>query len=150
MFDLSNLKDTTRPPRRFRRLGRGVGSKRGKTSGRGAKGDGSRQGYRRRFGYEGGQVPLYRKLPIRGFTRGTFEKPSMAVSLTTIDKKFSDGDTVNPETLRAKRLIPRRLPGGIKILAGELTKKLKIEAHAFSSAAKATLEEQKIEHTVIA
>jgi len=149
MFDLSNLKDTTRPPRKFRRVGRGVGSKRGKTSGRGQKGDGSRQGYCRRFGYEGGQVPLYKKLPIRGFTRGTFVKASMAISLTTLDAKFSDGETVNPTTLREKGLIARRLPGGIKILAGELTKKLKIEAHRFSSAALATIQEQKIEYTII-
>ncbi len=149
MFNLSNLKDTSRPRRKFRRLGRGVGSKRGKTAGRGEKGDGSRQGYRRRFGYEGGQVPLYRKLPVRGFTRGTFVKPSIAISLTTLDKKFSDGEIVNFETLREKGLIPRKLPGGIKILAGELTKKLKIEAHAFSGTAKAWLEEKKIEHTVV-
>lgn len=148
MFNLSNIKDTSRPRRKFRRLGRGVGSKRGKTAGRGEKGDGSRQGYRRRFGYEGGQVPLYKKLPIRGFTRGTFVKLSAAISLTTIDKKFSDGETVNFETLREKGLISRKIPGGIKILAGVLTKRVKIEANAFSSTAKATLEEQKIEHTI--
>ena len=149
MFNLSNLKDSTRPQRKFRRLGRGVGSKRGKTSGRGEKGDGSRQGYRRRFGYEGGQVPLYRKLPVRGFTRGSFVKEGKALSLTLINNKFNEGETVCPESLREKGMIPRSLPGGFKVLDGEISKKLKIEAHAFSSAAKAKLEKLNIEHTVI-
>lgn len=150
MFNLSNLKNTTRPTKKVRRIGRGVGSKRGKTAGRGGKGDSARQGYRKRFGYEGGQVPLYRKLPIRGFTRGTFEKQSMAISLSTLEHHFNDGETVNTKTLREKKLIPRRLPGGVKILNGNLTKKLTIEAHAFSASAIATLQEKKINHTVIA
>ncbi len=150
MFNLSNLKNTSRPTKKSRRIGRGIGSKRGKTAGRGGKGDSARQGYRKRFGYEGGQVPLYRKLPIRGFTRGTFAKASMAISLSTLEKNFQDGETVNMISLREKKLIPRRLPGGIKILAGVLTKKVKIEAHAFSAAALATLEEKKISHTVVA
>ncbi len=150
MFNLSNLKNTSRPKKTVRRVGRGTGSKRGKTSGRGGKGDSARQGYRKRFGYEGGQVPLYRKLPIRGFTRGTFVKPSMAVSLKTLEENFQDGETVNLLTLREKGLIPRRLPGGVKILAnGELTKKIHIEANAFSAAAIAKLQEKKISHTVV-
>jgi large subunit ribosomal protein L15 len=149
MFNLSNLKNTSRPTQKSRRIGRGVGSKRGKTSGRGGKGDSARQGYRKRFGYEGGQVPLYRKLPIRGFTRGTFEKASMAISLTTLERNFQDGETVNLSTLREKKLIPRRLPGGVKILAGQLSKQLKIEARAFSSAAMAALDERKIQYTVV-
>src|SRR3990167_8552438 len=136
MFNLSELKDTSRPYKKVQRIGRGIGSKRGATSGRGGKGDSARQGYRKRFGYEGGQVPLYRKLPIRGFTRGRFVKESMAIGLDTIQQYYEDGETVNVATLRAKGLIPRRLPGGIKILAnGELTKKVILEAHAFSGAA---------------
>jgi large subunit ribosomal protein L15 len=149
MFNLSNLKNTSRPTKISRRIGRGIGSKRGKTAGRGGKGDSARQGYRKRFGYEGGQVPLYRKLPIRGFSRGTFVKASMGISLTTLEKNFNDGDTVNLVTLREKKLIPRRLPGGVKILAGELSKKLKIEVRAFSATAKAKLEERKIQHTIV-
>ncbi len=149
MFNLSNLKNTSRPMKKVRRVGRGVGCKRGKTSGRGGKGDSARQGYRKRFGYEGGQVPLYRKLPVRGFTRGTFDKPSMAISLTTLEQYFKEGETVNMESLREKKLIPRRLPGGIKILSGTLNKKMKIEAHAYSAAALKQLEERKISHTVI-
>lgn len=149
MFNLSNLKNTSRPTKISRRIGRGTGSKRGKTAGRGGKGDSARQGYRKRFGYEGGQVPLYRKLPIRGFSRGTFVKESMGISLTTLERNFNEGDTVNLLTLREKKLIPRRLPGGVKILAGEISKKLKIEARAFSATATAMLQEKKIQHTIV-
>lgn len=150
MFNLSNLKNSSRPPKKSRRVGRGPGSKRGKTCGSGGKGDSARQGYRKRFGYEGGQVPLYRKLPVRGFTRGTFVKPSVAISLDTIQASYEDGETVNLATLREKGLVPRKLPGGLKILSnGELTKKVTIEAHAFSEAALAKLQEKKISHTVI-
>lgn len=150
MITLSQLQDTSRPKKKVQRVGRGIGSGRGKTSGRGEKGDGSRSGYKRRYGYEGGQVPLYRKLPIRGFTRGRFEKPSFAVSLAMIEAHFENGETVNLATLREKGLTPRRLPAGIKILSnGELTKKVSIEAHAISEAAKQKLEEKKISFTLV-
>ena len=91
MTDLSTLKDTSRPRKKVQRVGRGIGSKRGATSGRGGKGDSARQGYRKRFGYEGGQVPLYRKLPIRGFTRGRFVKASQAIGLSLIEAHYEDG-----------------------------------------------------------
>ena len=151
MHSLSTLKNTSRPKKTVQRIGRGIGSKRGATSGRGGKGDSARQGYRKRFGYEGGQVPLYRKLPIRGFTRGKFVKPSKHIGLDCIEACFNDGDTVNVASLREKGLIPRRIPGGIKILGnGELKKKVKIEAHAFSEGALEKLQAQKIEYTVVA
>ncbi|HEX2583151.1 MAG TPA: 50S ribosomal protein L15 [Chlamydiales bacterium] len=147
MFNLSELKDTSRPPKKVQRIGRGIGSHRGGHSGKGGKGDSHRSGYRKRFGYEGGQVPLYRKLPIRGFTRGLFAKPKQAISFAKIDQYYGDGETVNLETLREKGLIPRRTPGGIKILAvGELTKKVKIEAHSFSESAKQKLDAQSISY----
>lgn len=150
MLDLSNIKNTSRPKKKVQRVGRGIGSNRGETCGRGGKGDSARAGYRKRYGYEGGQVPLYRKLPIRGFTRGLFVKESIAISLTAIDKAYNDGEVVNLQTLREKGLIPRRLPKGFKVLAnGDITKKVKIEAQAFSEAAIAKLEEKKIPHTVI-
>lgn len=150
MITLSQLKNTSRPKKKIQRVGRGIGSKRGKTSARGSKGDGSRRGYDRRYGYEGGQVPLYRKLPVRGFTRGRFEKPSKAITLAKIEAAYVDGELVNRVTLREKGLIPRRLPGGIKILAtGELTKKVKIEAHAFTAAARQKLEDNSISFQVI-
>ncbi len=150
MHSLSQLKNTSRPTKKSRRIGRGIGSKRGGHSGRGGKGDSHRQGYSKRYGYEGGQVPLYRKLPIRGFTRGRFVKPSAALSLATLEAYFQDGETVNVATLREKGLIPRRIPGGIKILAnGELKKKVKIEAHHFSEAAEQKLKDNKISYQVV-
>ena len=150
MVTLSQLKNTSRPKKKIQRVGRGIGSKRGATSGRGTKGDGSRRGYSRRYGYEGGQVPLYRKLPVRGFTRGRFIKASKGVTLADIERHFTDGEIVNPETLREKGMIPRRLPGGVKILAtGNLTKKIKIEAHAFTASAKQKLESNSIQFQVI-
>jgi large subunit ribosomal protein L15 len=150
MLDLSQLRNTSRPAKKVQRIGRGIGSHRGGHAGKGGKGDSHRSGYKKRFGYEGGQVPLYRKLPIRGFTRGLFLKDSQGISLAKIDQHYRDGEIVNMITLRQKRLIPRRLPGGIKILAvGELNKKVKIEAHRYSEAALAFLKQKGIEHTVV-
>ncbi|HSX10210.1 MAG TPA: 50S ribosomal protein L15 [Chlamydiales bacterium] len=150
MHSLSQLKNTSRPKKKVQRIGRGIGSGRGATSGRGGKGDSHRQGYCKRYGYEGGQVPLYRKLPIRGFTRGKFVKPSVAISLSTLEEYFKDGETVSFVTLRDKGLVPRRLSGGFKILAnGELTKKVKIEANHFSEAAEQKLKDKGISYTVV-
>ncbi len=150
MLNLAELQNTSRPKKKIQRVGRGVGSGRGKTSCRGSKGDGSRSGYKRRYGYEGGQVPLYRKLPIRGFTRGRFIKASYAVTFSLIEHNYEDGEVVNMATLREKGLIPRRLPGGIKVLfTGDLTKKVTIEANGFSEAAIRNLEEKKISYTVV-
>lgn len=150
MLNLSELCNTSRPTKKVQRIGRGIGSHRGGHAGRGGKGDSHRSGYRKRFGYEGGQVPLYRKIPIRGFTRGRFEKSSMGISFSKIEQYYRDGEIVNLATLREKGLIPRRLPGGIKILAvGELTRKVKIEAHGFSAAAIEKLNEKSISHTIL-
>lgn len=149
MHNLSQLTNTSRPPKKSRRIGRGVGSKRGGHAGRGGKGDSHRQGYSKRYGYEGGQVPLYRKLPIRGFTRGKFIKPTAAISLDTVEQYYNAGETVNAETLREKGLIPRKVPGGIKILAGELNKKVKIEAHHISAAAEQMLKDKGISFTKV-
>ena len=150
MFNLANLTDTSRPVQKVQRIGRGIGSHRGGHAGRGGKGDSHRSGYRKRFGYEGGQVPLYRKIPIRGFTRGRFVKPTAAISFAKIEQYYSDGEVVNPVTLREKGLVARRIPGGIKILAvGTLTKKVKIEAHGFSAAALEHLKEKSISHTIL-
>ena len=150
MVNLSQLKNTSRPKKKVQRVGRGIGSKRGATSGRGTKGDGSRRGYSRRYGYEGGQVPLYRKLPVRGFTRGRFDKPAFAITLASIERNFQDGETVNVESLQHRGLIPRRIPGGVKVLAtGNLTKKVKIEAHAFSNGARLKLESNATQFQIV-
>jgi len=150
MLNLAELCNTSRPTKKVQRIGRGIGSHRGGHSGRGGKGDSHRSGYRKRFGYEGGQVPLYRKLPIRGFTRGRFEKLSQAITFAKIEQYYLDGETVNLATLREKGLIHRRLPGGVKILAvGKLTKKVNIEAHGFSAAALEQLKEKSISHKIL-
>lgn len=151
MITLSNLKNTHRAKKNVRRVGRGVGCKKGKTCGRGAKGDKSRSGYKRRYGQEGGQLPLYRKLPTRGFSNARFRLEVASVNLALIETHFKNGEVVNLENLREKGLIPRRqLPGGIKILGqGELKKKVTVEAHYFSQSAKDKLEKNSISYKEI-
>jgi large subunit ribosomal protein L15 len=131
---LSNL----RPPRGSRhrkvRVGRGMGSKLGKTSGAGDKGQKSRRGYSRRRGFEGGQMPLHRRMPKRGF-HNPFSSEYSILNLEELNV-FSAGETVTPELLRAHGFV-RRSGDRVKILGdGELTSKLAIHAHAFSASAK--------------
>ncbi len=145
MSYLSNLQNTHRKVRVIQRVGRGPGSNRGKTCNRGSKGSKSRSGYKRRRPQEGGQLPFFRKLPTRGFTRGAFIKESFSINLGLIEALYSDGETVNFESLRNKGLAPRLLPGGVKILGnGELKKKVTIEARRFSASAKEKLEKNGI------
>ncbi len=145
MITLSSLKNSHRPMKKVRRVGRGTGCKRGKTCGRGGKGDSARSGYKKRYGHEGGQMRLYRKLPVRGFTRGLHLKPTVSINLGQIDALYSDGEVVNLKTLREKGFGPREAPGGLKILSGgELKKKVSIEASHFSKMAKAKLEKSSI------
>ena len=130
---LSNLK----PPRGSRhrkvRVGRGMGSKLGKTSGAGNKGQQSRRGYSRRAGFEGGQMPLHRRLPKRGFS-SPFPKTFAVVNVESLNA-FAAGDTVTPESL-AGRGIVRAMRDGVKILGdGELNIALTVRAHAFSKSA---------------
>jgi large subunit ribosomal protein L15 len=134
LASLSNL----RPPRGSRhrkvRVGRGIGSKLGKTSGSGDKGQKSRRGYSRRRGFEGGQMPLHRRMPKRGF-HNPFRVEYSILNLQDLNV-FPAGETVTPDLLRAHGFI-RRSHDRIKILGdGELTAKLAIHAHAFSASAK--------------
>lgn len=151
MITLSNLKNTHRPKKNVRRVGRGPGCKKGKTCGRGAKGDKSRSGYKRRYGQEGGQLPLYRKLPTRGFSNARFRLEVASINLALIEAHFKNGEVVNLESLQAKGLIPRRrLSGGVKILGqGELKKKVTLEAQYFSQSAKDKLEKNTISYKEI-
>ena len=150
MMDLSQLSNTHRPKRKVQRVGRGVGSKRGKTCCRGSKGDKSRRGYQNRFGQEGGQMPLYKKVPSRGFSNVRFRTEIFPINLDVIEQFYKDGETVNLQTLQEKRLAPRKVPGGIKVLSrGELTKKVTIEASAFSQTAREKLEKQGISFKII-
>lgn len=118
-----------------KRIGRGPGSGSGKTAGRGHKGAGSRAGHSTRFGHEGGQMPLIRRWPKRGFTNADFRKHYWTVNLKAIDSRFEDGAEVNADMLVRVGLIrDTKLP--VKILGhGELTKKLSISASAFSKQA---------------
>lgn len=143
---LSNLKNTHRKKKSIKRVGRGPGSNKGKTSCRGHKGDKSRSGYKTRAGKEGGQLPLFQKLPGRGFSNACFQKPIFVINLNRISEHFEEGETVSRQTLLKKGFRIRRAIGGIKILAnGDLTKKVVIEAGAFSKGAIRKLEEKGIE-----
>ncbi len=116
------------------RIGRGIGSKMGKTAGAGNKGQQSRRGYSRRRGYEGGQMPLHRRIPKRGF-RNPFGVEYSVINLEELNV-FPEGETVTPELLRAHGFV-RRATGPVKILGdGELKNKLTVHAHAFSASAK--------------
>ena len=116
------------------RVGRGMGSKLGKTAGAGNKGQQSRRGYSRRRGFEGGQMPLHRRMPKRGF-HNPFGVSYSVVNLAELNV-FPAGETVTPELLRAHGFV-RRPNDPIKVLGdGELTTKLAIHAHAFSASAK--------------
>jgi large subunit ribosomal protein L15 len=132
---LSNL----RPPKGSRhrkvRVGRGIGSKLGKTAGAGNKGQKSRRGYSRRRGFEGGQMPLHRRMPKRGF-HNLFGVSYSVVNLDELNV-FPAGETATPELLRAHGFV-RRAKDQIKVLGdGELTTKLAaIHAHAFSASAR--------------
>ena len=117
------------------RVGRGPGSGNGKTAGKGHKGQNARSGGGVRPGFEGGQLPLYRKLPKRGFNN-KFATEYAIVNVETLNKYFQDGDVVTLETLLDKKII-RKAFDGLKVLGdGELTKKLTVQATVFSAAAK--------------
>ena len=132
---LNELRPTEGSTRESFRVGRGPGSGNGKTAGKGHKGQNARSGGGVRPGFEGGQLPLYRKLPKRGFNN-KFATVYAIVNVETLNKYFQDGDTVNLETLLAKKII-RKAFDGLKVLGdGELTKKLTVQATVFSAAAK--------------
>jgi large subunit ribosomal protein L15 len=131
---LSTLGPAKGSRKRKVRVGRGMGSKLGKTSGSGNKGQKSRRGYSRRRGFEGGQMPLHRRIPKRGF-HNPFGVEFSVINLEELNV-FPTGETVTPELLRAHGFI-RKATGPIKVLGdGELKTKLTVHAHAFSASAK--------------
>ena len=124
-------------PRRAQR--RGPGSGNGKTAGKGHKGQNARSGGGVRLGFEGGQFPLYRKLPKRGFNN-RFAKRYAIVNLATLNAKFADGDKVDLAALKEKGIIKKSLDG-LKVLGnGEIDKKITVEAAVFSAKAKEKIE----------
>lgn len=137
---LHDLKPADGSKHRRKRIGRGPGSGRGgHTSTRGQKGQGSRSGSSTRPGFEGGQLPLARRLPKRGFNNKKFATVFIPVNLESLNQ-FDDGATVDEAALRAAGLVNGR-GDGVKILGqGELEKKLTVKAAAFSASAKAAIE----------
>jgi len=123
-----------------KRVGRGPGSGMGKTSTRGEKGQKARSGASIPAWFQGGQTPLHRRIPIRGFNNKQFAKKFAVINLDDLNKFFNDGDIVTPEILKERNIIKKQL-SGVKVLAsGELTKKLTVKAHRFSTKAVSKIE----------
>jgi large subunit ribosomal protein L15 len=134
-MDLSKLKPAEGSKRKRKRVGRGPGSGSGKTSGRGHKGAQSRSGYSYKRGFEGGQMPLHRRVPKRGFNNADFRTEYAVINLDQLESKFDAGATVGPDALRQAGLV-RGAKLKIKVLArGEVTKALTVQAHKFSGKA---------------
>lgn len=137
---LHNLKPNPGAKHRRKRLGCGESSGHGKTSGRGHKGQKARSGGTIRHGFEGGQMPLYRRLPKRGFSNARFRVRVAEVNLDALERHFDNGAAINEKILRAAGLVDGRVDA-IKILGrGELTKVFHIEADAISAAAREKIE----------
>ncbi len=126
--------------KRKMRVGRGPASGKGKTSGRGNKGFKSRSGNSVPAYYQGGSMPLYRRVPKRGFGNGAFRKLRVTVNVEALNR-FEAGSQVGPEELQKQRVIRKLPPDGLKILAnGELTVQLTVRAHQFSEQARKKIE----------
>ena len=136
---LNELKYNEGSKKNIKRLGRGSSSGTGKTSGRGQKGQNARSGGGVRPGFEGGQLPLYRRLPKRGFSNAMFKKEYAVINVSDLNK-FDEGTKVTPELLKEMGIIKNALCG-IKVLGnGNITKKLEVRAHKFSLTAKEKIE----------
>lgn len=136
---LENL-PKTKELKTVKRVGRGPGSGMGKTSTHGQKGQKARSGVSISAWFQGGQSPLYRRIPKRGFKNTRFETKYAVINLNDLDKFFQNGDVVTPEVLKERGIIKKQL-SGVKVLAtGELTKKLTVKAQRFSSSAVTKIE----------
>ncbi len=123
-----------------KRVGRGPGSGMGKTATRGENGQKSRSGASIPAWFQGGQTPLHRRIPIRGFNNKNFATRYATINLSDLEKFFNDGDVVTPEVLKERKIIKKQL-SGVKVLGnGELTKKLTVKANRFSSKAVTKIE----------
>lgn len=137
---LHDLSPTPGSRHRRRRVGRGESSGLGKTSGRGHKGQQSRSGASIRPGFEGGQMPLARRLPKKGFNNTRFKTKFAIVNVKDLELKFSDGETVNEESLRACGLV-QGIYDAVKVLGnGDLAKKLTVDVDKVSASAKEKIE----------
>ena len=138
-LSLNNLSPAKGSTHKKKRVGRGPGSGLGKTAGRGHKGQKSRSGYSRKIGFEGGQMPLQRRLPKRGFTN-IFKKKWLEVTLAKIEENFNAGEEITPEVLHERGLIKKAKHDLVILGNGELTKDLKVSAHRFTKSAKEKIE----------
>ncbi|MFO0964831.1 MAG: 50S ribosomal protein L15 [Gemmataceae bacterium] len=135
-MDLSTIHHGITKRKRKKRVGRGVGSGHGKTASRGHKGQYASAGAKLfQFNFEGGQMPLFRRIPKRGFSHATWDKSYHVVNVGDLDKAFKDGDSVDETALRAAELV-KGPSDGVRILGdGELTKKLNVKANHFTKSA---------------
>jgi large subunit ribosomal protein L15 len=137
-MELNNLKPKKGARHAKKRVGRGPGSGHGKTAGRGEKGQKSRSGFSRKLGFEGGQMPLHRRIPKRGFTN-IFKKDYAVVNVSDLER-FDNGATIDETTLRQAGLVKGQ-HDGVKVLGdGELSKKLTVSATKFSKSAREIIE----------
>ncbi len=136
---LNNLRPTKGSTHKKKRVGRGPGSGLGKTAGRGHKGQKSRSGYSSKIGFEGGQMPLQRRLPKRGFTN-IFKKKWLEISLAKLEENFNAGDEITPEVLHERGLIKKAKHDLVILGTGEMSKALKISAHRFTKTARDKIE----------
>ena len=138
-MDLSNLTNTPGARERRKRVGRGCGSGMGKTSTRGHKGQAQRKGHKQKLQFEGGQMPLVRRIPKRGFNNAAFNAKALAVNVSDLEKKFESGAEITVESLAKAGFSDNKQPK-IKILGnGELTKKFTVKVPC-SASAKAKIE----------
>ncbi len=135
-MDLSTVHHGITPRRRKKRVGRGPGSGHGKTSSRGSKGQYASAGAKKpTFTFEGGQMPLFRRIPKRGFSHESWDKKFHVVNVGDLDKAFKDGDVVDAETLK-KVGLAKGPSDGVRVLGtGEVSKKLTVKANHFSKSA---------------
>ena len=138
-LSLNNLKPAAGSTHKKKRVGRGPGSGLGKTAGRGHKGQKSRSGYSSKSGFEGGQMPLQRRLPKRGFTN-IFKTKWLEISLAKLEENFNAGDEVTPEILHERGLIKKAKHDLVILGNGEVSKAFKISAHRFTKSAQEKIE----------
>ena len=138
-ISLNTLKPAKGSTHKKKRVGRGPGSGLGKTAGRGEKGQKSRSGYSRKIGFEGGQMPLHRRLPKRGFTN-IFKKRWVEISLAALDQHFNADEEITPEVLHTRGLIKKAKHDVVVLGNGEVSKALRVSAHRFTKSAREKIE----------
>jgi len=147
-ISLNGLHPTKGSTHKKKRVGRGPGSGLGKTAGRGEKGQKSRSGYSSKIGFEGGQMPLHRRLPKRGFTN-IFKKEWIEVSLAALDRHFQADEEITPELLHERGLIKKARRDVVVLGTGEISKALRVSAHRFTKSAREKIEKAGGAATVI-